>query len=197
MTATKRVAKGKAAQPASPYPFTAEDIVRERDEQGQSWRKVAEVLGLANPGRARQAYTELTGRPHYESRMPERSAGRAPRGTTPRARKKAASLDPKWGDHSDQDEIVDKLDGAYILVRRESGHEEEVHVKRVTEFSWGGSDETLCVHLISAYNLAHRCFRVRDIVEVSATSRRRKTGKKNASEDNEAEDTEQEPEEDE
>lgn len=52
---------------AKDYAFTAEDIKRERDELGQSWRQVANNLDLANPGQARKAYTELTGVDYRDS----------------------------------------------------------------------------------------------------------------------------------
>lgn len=187
--ATKAKPKTAPAAPTKWGDLTAEDLERERDTEGKSWVAVAQALGLSSPTQARTAYTELTGLPHYESRMPEGSKARAPRNTTPRARKKAASLNPGWNDDSDQDEIIAALDGRFILVARSGGHTEEVAVSRVTEFEYSGKDGSLCVHLLSAYNGAARCFRVRDILEVANTPRRKKKAKEGDTED--TEDTEE------
>lgn len=206
-TVKKAVEEAVARTNGSGYGFTAEAIVEARDGQGMSWANVAKAVGLSNPGQARRAYTELTGKPHYDSRMAKGSTGRAPRGTSQRARKKAASLDPKWHDDSDQDEIAERLEGAWIIVRRSTGYEEEVHVEHATEFRYEGKakDAPLTVTL-TTYTTKEtrtygqqRTFRVRDIVQLSATQTRRRSAVKTLGDelgmedpDNQEESTEEE-----
>lgn len=149
------------------YDCTAEDIIRERDELAQSWRKVGEVLGLGSPGNARAAYTALTGKPHTESSPIVRQ--RAPRADgAPRARRgsapKKVTRDPKWHDDSNQDEIAAKMEGALITLERAGGRE-EIRVQRVIEFEFNKKDE-LMVHFRDALNSGWRTCYVRDIVEV-------------------------------
>lgn len=55
--------------------ITADDLTRLRDEEQNSWAKVAEALGLGSPGAARRTYTQLV-RPHTESVL----AGRTTKG---------------------------------------------------------------------------------------------------------------------
>lgn len=158
---------------------TAEDIIRERDERGLSWRQVATNLDLGSPGAARAAYTKLTGIPHNESQP---KVNRAPRGSSTATRKVQA---PGWNDETDQDEIIERLQGPWIestkkdepghyrgsviLVRRNTyGHayEEEVRIERVIKFAFDGKDEDgpLLVHVWTGQ--AHRCFRVAEIAQV-------------------------------
>lgn len=159
--------------------ITAEDIVRERDERGLSWAQVAKNLDLASPGAARSAYTKLTGRPHTESQMQGR---RAPRGTGVRSTNRK-TVGVQWDDDSDQDEIEQRLNGAWIeesgtgkdytpghwsgstiVVARKYG-EEEVRVKVVKAFTFGkNGDKPLTVELLA--DNAFRAFYVRDIKEV-------------------------------
>lgn len=161
------------------WPCTAEEIGRERDGKGLSWRQVAQNLGLANPDQARKAYTALTGRPHYESGQ-----------TTKRTRNISGKIDtPIWDDDSDQGEIEERLNGVWIeesgngkdwrpahwsgsllvVVRTVKGcsFTEEVGCARVTEFTFGPQgDQPLQVWIIDKDTGGNRCFRVSDIKEV-------------------------------
>lgn len=138
-----------------PWQCTAEDIVRERDEKGLSWKQVATNLNLGNPSAARKAYAELTGRSHTESQP---ILKRAPKGHNATGRK---MVNPGWNDDSDQYEIEAKLNGPWvepegepgtknyrpghwsgsrILVKRSlngRSWEEEVRVAHVTAFTFG------------------------------------------------------------
>lgn len=103
--------KPKAKPPASKgrgantqYAFTEEDIVRERDHNGQSWKKVAVALGLKTPGAARTAYTALTGRDHSTSVM----AGRTTR-TVGGDTVTGADLTARWTEETDRRIIEDTL----------------------------------------------------------------------------------------
>lgn len=171
-------AKVRAARKEGGWPCTAEQIVEQRDKHGLSWRHVAANLGLGSPGQARKAYAELTGRSHTESVMTGR---RATRGTGSKQR-----TSPGWHDDSDQDEIIERLTHATIVVRRDAKGiplEEDAHVCRIDKFAFDGpdGDGPLVVHVITkdlgececnvkpqdAGTGTWRCFRVADIVEVS------------------------------
>ena len=58
------------------YTFTADTISALRDGDQQSWRNVAQALGLGSPGAARRAYTTLV-RPHTESVLAGRTIATA------------------------------------------------------------------------------------------------------------------------
>ncbi|WP_162142082.1 hypothetical protein [Ilumatobacter coccineus] len=47
---------------------SADEITKLRDDEQNSWAKVADALGIGSPGTARRAYTALV-RPHTESRL--------------------------------------------------------------------------------------------------------------------------------
>jgi hypothetical protein len=174
-------AKANSKRAKGTWPCTAEEIVAERDGAERSWAQVAVNLGLGSPGQARKAYTELTGRPHYESQAKVKRQ----RSTTGGVARKVDS--PGWNDDTDQGAIEERLNGTWveeagnvpahwtgsdIVVSRSSylaGHtfDEEVAVKYVTEFSYGkNGDQPLQVTIIDRYSGAHRCFRVADITEV-------------------------------
>lgn len=167
--------------------ITEADIVRERDERGLSWKQVAINLGLGNPGAARRAYAELTGRPHDSSQP---LLARAPKGSG--ARK---TLTPLWDDDSDQDEIEAKLNGpwveesgegknykpghwtgSFIKVRRSLARAgdaadlewtDELHVSRTAAFTYGPEgDQPLQVTVFAANGASHT-YRVSDILAVS------------------------------
>lgn len=162
------------------YDFTSDDIIRVRDHQGQSWRKVAQVLGLNGPGAARSAYTALTGVPHHESQP---LVKRQPKGSF-----SGKGVDrPEWTDDTDQDEILQRLqgewhppegegkqyrpgywDGSLVTIRRASFGfpvEEEITVARIERFHFNYKDE-LEVHAVSRETGASRVFRVTDIIKV-------------------------------
>lgn len=166
----------RAARKGGEWPCTAEQIIHERDARGLSWRQVAVNLNLGSPGQARKAYTALTGKPHYESAM---TGKRASRGTVNR---KVDS--PNWNDDSDQDEIIERLQGKWHEPTKDSkGHydgsiitvacdykglqwEEEVQVARVKEFAFEGKDEHLVISVFTRDTGALRCFRVDAIKDV-------------------------------
>jgi hypothetical protein len=104
--------------------ITAEAIEDARDVQRLSWRDVAKLLGLANPGQARKAYEHLTGRPH-DSAPP---VGR-------RARNGSSSssllLKPNWDDYEFED-IEAMLAGKTIVVRTAHGEDETLGVYTIT-----------------------------------------------------------------
>lgn len=146
------------------YTFTAEDIRKLRDDQGLSWRQVAVNLDLGSPGAARKAYTTLTGLDYHSSVMTGRRAKSDPLRSVRPARKVFA---PVWNDDTDQDEIIDKLRGATITVRRTLVPGEEfIDVGRVTKLSWDGKDEALCVHFTEKHSGGSRAVRVANIMEV-------------------------------
>ena len=163
-----------------PITCTAEDIVRERDERGLSWAQVARNLDLGSPGQARKAYTVLTGRPHTDSIM---QGHRAPRGSGVRSTKTFAV---QWDDDSDQDAIIERLQGAwieesgdpgsksytpghwsgsYITVQRKYGIE-EVRIRRVIGFTFGPKEDKPLTVEVKSDQGAYRAFYVQDIKEV-------------------------------
>lgn len=174
----KEKPKRKRRKASEGWPCTAEQITQERDVNGYSWRQVAANLGLENPGQARKAYTELTGRHHSESNP---VTNRAPKGSMTRGGRKVHN--PKWNDDSDQDEIIEMLTDATITVERSPyGCKiiEDVQVYRVDRLYYEGKDEDgpLAVCLTQqppdgdgdarkgARGYPVRSFRVADIVAV-------------------------------
>lgn len=168
VTAAAAKPKAKAAKaPKGEYAITAEQIIEERDKKGLSWKQVGINLDIGSPSAARKAYTVLTGKPHYESLM---TGKRAPRGSNGTGRK---TFHPNWNDESDQDEIIERLQGSRrITVRRsykgiEMG-EEELEVERVVKFTFDGKEQDgpLVVHFGEKASGATRSIRVADIVDV-------------------------------
>lgn len=165
--------------------ITEADIVRERDERGLAWKQVAINLGLGNPGAARRAYAELTGRPHDSSQP---LLARAPRGSGARQ-----TLTPLWDDDSDQADIEAKLNGpwveesgegknykpghwagSFIKVRRSVVRpertldwEDELEVARTAAFTYGPEGDQPLQVTVFAKNGASHTFRVSDILAVS------------------------------
>lgn len=103
------------------YPFTAETITALRDEQSQSWAKVATALALGSPGAARRAYSVLV-RPHTESVLPGRSTG--------------ASVQPVHLADADLDTVRQAIVGRTIVVQRAKGTE-DITVAKVTSIKAG------------------------------------------------------------
>lgn len=165
----EELTKAKARAARKENPCTAEDIVRERDEKGLSWKQVAVNLDLGSPGAARSAYTRLTGRPHNESALGKR-AKRLPKGVVRGALRKTHA--PEWNDDSDQDEIIERITGSVIVVNRTFRNivlpEERIVVGRIVGFRYDGKDEdgALCVTIVDKDTSASRTFRVADISEV-------------------------------
>jgi hypothetical protein len=173
----------KAAARANRVEVTAEDLIRERDDKGLSWRQVGINLDLGSPSAARKAYTKLTGKPHWESQMKE--GARAKAGTVSSGRK---TLEPVWFDDSDQDEIIAAITHRNIVVRRTLKNEragqvfelpeETVHVSRIIKFAFDGKDQegSLVVYVLTRDACdcvskdpdtgRNRVFRVTDIKEV-------------------------------
>lgn len=147
------------------YTFTAEDIKRERDEHGLSWRQVATNLDLTNPGQARKAYSELVG--DYRDSKPTIKRDTASVGELGTAKVRKSKIDrPEWDDESDQEDIEDKLTRAKIVVERDvRGHTvtEELTTGRVHAFSF---EPVLTVHVSDAVSGGRRSFRVADIKSV-------------------------------
>lgn len=105
--------------------ITKEDIIRERDERKLSWAQVARNLELGNPGAARKAYAELTGRSHKDSKP---IVQRAPKGIGNRR-----TETPLWDDDTDQEEIEAKLNGPWVEAEGEPG------TKKYVPAHWAGS----------------------------------------------------------
>lgn len=158
----------KRRKGADSYTFSAEDIVRLRDEQALSWRQVAVNLELGSPSAARSAYTALTGLDYRDS-QPIVKRTKTDMGTAKVSTRKFYA--PEWSDESDQDEIIERLQGARIIVSRDvkgSTLEEDIRVTKVVKLTWDGKnqDGPLAVHLIEKETGGMRCFRVADIKEV-------------------------------
>jgi hypothetical protein len=122
-----------------PWPCTAEEIKRERDERRLSWRQVATNLKLGNPSAARKAYAELTGTPHTASAV---LVNRARAGTNTSLVLERV----EWDDDTDQDEIIDLINGEWV--------EESGEGKNYKPAHWSGSTVTV-----------ERSFRGRDYTE--------------------------------
>lgn len=165
---------------AADYDFTSDDIIRERDHKGQSWRKVAQVLGLGNPGAARTAYTILTGVKHNESQP---LVKRQPKGSF-----SGKGVDkPGWDDDTDQDVIIERMqgewhppsgegknykpghfDGSLVSVHRNHFGvqcNEDIAVARIRCFRYDYNDK-LEVEVVDRETGATRIFYVTDIAQV-------------------------------
>ncbi len=177
------VQEAKKSRNRKPLAITAEDIVRERDQRGLSWAQVAANLDLSSPGAARKAYTDLTGRPHTDSQMQGR---RAARGTGVRVSGRK-TFAVEWHDDSDQDEIINRLQGPWVEEQGEPGSKsyspghwsgstitvqrkygvEEVRVGQVLAFTYGPKEDLpLTVEIRDGSNRCFRAFYVKDIKEV-------------------------------
>lgn len=163
-----------------PWPCTAEQIEHERDTRGLSWAQVANNLGLGNPGAARKAYAELTGRPHNSSQP---VVTRAPKGAATKR-----TVTPLWDDDSDQEEIEAALNGPWveasgegkdyrpahwsgsaIKVRRRLGEmewEEQLRVSRTDSFTYGPEGDQELQVTVFAEEGGARTFRVKDFLAV-------------------------------
>lgn len=175
--------KRTATKSSKAWPTTKEELEEARDVQGLSWRAVAQACNLANPGQARTAYTELTGRPHHESQP---KVARAPRGTGQVAVKREAvrvNNAPGWNVDTDQDEIINALDKLQVgtdkngpifsyktvLIRRSRMGftlEEELTVTRIDKFAFNKDETKLSVSFYDLRSGALRSVYVDDIVEV-------------------------------
>ena len=153
---------------AEDYNFTAEEIKKLRDEVGLSWRQVAVNLDLGSPGAARKAYTTLTGKDFKESAMTGRRT-KTLHGTAKANTRKVYA--PVWDDDSDQDEIIERLKGARVIIVRDVKgitNEEDLIVQRVVRMTWDGKgdDAPLAVTFIEREGGGMRTVLVRDIKEV-------------------------------
>ena len=90
--------------------FTADDIARLRDDEQNSWAKVANALGLGSPGAARRAYTALV-RPHTESVLEGRT-------------RSAANMTPIHLDGADLETVRKLIVDRTIVVQRRDGTED-------------------------------------------------------------------------
>lgn len=104
------------------YDFTATDIARLRDDDQQSWTKVAAALGLGSPGSARRAYSRLV-RPHTESVLLGRSQA-------------SGGLVPVHLADADLDAIREAITGRTVVVQRQKGTE-AIPVVKVTSLKNG------------------------------------------------------------
>lgn len=176
--APKEKTKRKRRDKSVGWPCTAEQIQEERDTKGFSWRQVAANLGLDNPGQARKAYEELTGRHHSESNP---VTNRAPKGSMTRGGRKVEN--PHWNDDSDQEAIIETLETCNVITVSRSRYgctfEEDVIVHTVQNLFFDGKEEDgpLGVNLVQVPPDASRTknvgrgwpvrsFRVADIIAV-------------------------------
>lgn len=104
--------------------FGKEDLVRLRDEEQQSWAKVAEALNLGSPGSARRIYSQLV-RPHTESVLA---------GTTTRGGMK---ITPVHLAEANLTAVRKAIVGKVIIVQRQGGRTEEIPVAKVTSLKAG------------------------------------------------------------
>lgn len=104
--------------------FSKADLVRLRDEEQQSWAKVAEALNLGSPGSARRIYSQLV-RPHTESVLA---------GTTTRG---GAKIAPVHLAEANLTAVRKAIVGKVIIVQRQGGRTEEVPVAKVTSLKVG------------------------------------------------------------
>lgn len=104
------------------YSFTPEDLTALRDDQGNSWAKVAQAFSLGSPGAARRAYSALV-RPHTQSVLA--GVGRSGGGVTA-VHLTGANLAT----------VRDTITGKTIVVQR-TGRTEQIPVAKVTSVSKG------------------------------------------------------------
>lgn len=101
----------KSTRKPRTYDFTVDQLREAREGgSGRSWADVAKMVGLPNPGAARKAWADLTGRPHTEARQ---LVTRAPKGSSSSTRLDA----PKWTDDTDRQAIVDRIVGSAIVIK--------------------------------------------------------------------------------
>lgn len=103
---------------------SADEMTRLRDEEQNSWAKVAIALGIGSPGTARRAYTALV-KPHTESRLAS-GGGRNGSGLVP------VSLDGL-----DLAGIRKAIVGRTITVQRAGDKTETITVAKVTSVKAG------------------------------------------------------------
>lgn len=169
------------------WPCTEAEITKERDERKQSWANVAKALGLKSPSAARQAYTDLTGRPHNQSQPILR---RAPKRATEPGERKVSSPravnSPKWDADTDQDEIIAALVPTFnedtgkvirartIYVERPTNRKDpsksdtwidEVTIHNLLGFEFTKDETKLMVH-VRDHKDSYRSFYVNEIIEV-------------------------------
>lgn len=101
---------------------TKADLIRLRDTEGNSWAKVADVLGLGSPGAARRAYSAAV-RPHTESVL----AGRARPGS---------DVTPVHLADATLAKVRDAITGKTIIVQRKDTTE-KIAVAKVTSVKDG------------------------------------------------------------
>lgn len=165
------------------YAFKAEAI-EELRRQGQSWKLVAEALGLKGPGAARTAYTDLTGKSHNDiegvattrsAPKPKTDIAKADAGATKYkpAAEPPKAIDPMWDADSDQDEIIARLEncGSIVVLRTQRGSKEyqwheEIGVGTLIGLRYEANDTVLAAEFYDAYNGGFRCVRVNDIKEI-------------------------------
>lgn len=141
------------------WPCTAEDLTNARDVRGLSWRAVARACGLDNPGQARKAYAELTGRSHREAGEVTQRAKRGTAGASV-----AEGLG--WDDDTDQATIEEALRGERVVSQKGDvtwrcktvtvlrdlyGAEltEDIDCRYPVAFSYAGGDGPLQVEFIA------------------------------------------------
>ncbi len=111
----------KKTQPTTDT-ITADDLTRLRDEEQNSWAKVAGALGLGSPGAARRTYSALV-RPHQESVL----AGRTTKG---------GNLTPLTLAGATLAAVREAIVGKTIVVQRRQGTE-AIAVAKVTSVKGG------------------------------------------------------------
>lgn len=104
--------------------FSKADLIKLRDEQQQSWAKVAEALNLGSPGSARRIYSQLV-RPHTESVLTH---------VTTRGE---AKVTPVHLADANLTAIRKAIVGKVIVVQRQGNRTEEIPVAKVASLKAG------------------------------------------------------------
>lgn len=148
--APKSTPQARAPRGPKNYTFDADQLREAR--VGRSWADVAKLLGLPNPGAARKAWLDLTGEPHTNA--PELVGKRARRGSSSSARLAA----PKWDDLTDRQEIVNRLQGARIVVKAsaygDTGATETLHVGQIKKYDDTDPNRPAVVFVEGVYHRA-------------------------------------------
>ena len=103
--------------------LSKEDLVRLRDDEGNSWAKVAEALNLGSPGSARRIYSQLV-RPHTESVLEGRTTS-------------GAKVTPVHLADANVTAIRKAIVGKTIVVQRANDRTEDIAVAKVTSLAKG------------------------------------------------------------
>jgi hypothetical protein len=151
---------------------TAEQIEKERDEYGNSWRQVGINLEIGSPTTARNAYEALTGRSHSEKTATATVRNSAEIGTSKSSTSK--TVQANWDDDSDQDEIIEKCANARLVIHRGLKVDEDgkavaeiIKTGKVAGMAYdGGGFGDLVINVTERGTGGRRTFRVKEITQV-------------------------------